>query len=217
MKGSAMKWLVAMLLASLATVAQAQEENTVEFCKATAYLAHDIAKTLNSGLDPTKINFAFPNAHTPEEQERAAVWAQSLINEVVNRFAKTKSPDEVAQDMLQECLEVGGHLQSSQLEQDFIKTEGGGSSSGYDKHTRRAVCFEQIKRFDALIKLYNAVGYDGVLNTFPPEKEGFPREYAIEILNQIELIDNKQARDKFIEDKWWECIEKFGGSREKDA
>ena len=214
-----MKWLITMLLASVAsvtTVAQAQEENNVEFCKATAYLAHDIAKTLNSGLDPTKINFAFPNAHTPEEQERAAVWAQSLIDEVVNRFTKTKSPDEVAQDMLQECLEQAGYLQNSKLEGDFVLTDGGGSH-GYDKQGRRAVCFEQIRRFDSLIKLYNTVGYDGVLNTFPPENEGFPREYAIEILNEIELIKDRKDRDKYIEDKWWQCIEKFGGSREKDA
>ena len=210
-----MKWLVAMLLASLASVTQAQENN-IEYCKSTAYLALDIAKTLNSGLDPSKINFAFPNAHTPEEQEQAAVWAQSLINEVVHRFESTKSPNEVAEGILNECLKEAGYLQNSKLESDFILTDGGGSH-GYDKQGRRAVCFEQIRRFDSLIKLYNTVGYDGVLNTFPPENEGFPREYAIEILNEIELIKDRKDRDKYIEDKWWQCIEKFGGSREKDA
>ena len=56
-----------------------------------------------------------------------------------------------------------------------------------------------------------------MLNTFPPEKEGFPREYAIEILDEIETIDNKQQRDAWIEEKWWTCIEKFGGSRETDG
>jgi len=208
-----MKWLLAMLLASVTTVAQAQD-NSVEYCKTTAYLALDIAKSLQMGLDPTKINFAFPNARTPEEQERAAVWAQSLIKEVINRYAEEQDPQKVANGMLDECMMVGGHLNESRIDNNIIPTDSGGS--GYDKNTRRAVCFEQIKRFDALIKLYNEVGYNGVLELFPPEAEGFPKEYAIEILNDIVAIENKQQRDKYIEDKWYECIERFGGSR-KDA
>ena len=55
------------------------------------------------------------------------------------------------------------------------------------------------------------------MNTFPPEAEGFPREYAIEVLNEIELIDTKEQRAEWIEVKWWQCIEKFGGSRETDG
>ena len=208
-----MKWLLAMLLASVTTVAQAQD-NSVEYCKTTAYLALDIAKSLQMGLDPTKINFAFPNARNIEEQERAAVWAQSLITEVINRYAKEQDPQKVANGMLDECMMVGGHLNESRIDNHIIPTDSGGS--GYDKNTRRAVCFEQIKRFDALIKLYNEVGYNGVLELFPPEAEGFPKEYAVEILNDIVAIENKQQRDKYIEDKWYECIERFGGSR-KDA
>jgi len=207
-----MKWLLAMLLASATTVAQAQEqENTVEYCKTTAYLALDIAKSLDMGLDPTKINFAFPNARNVEEQARAAAWAQSLIKEVINRYAAEQDPQTVADGMLNECMTVGGHLKESKINDWYVPTDAGGS--GYDKNTRRAVCFEQIKRFDALIKLYNEVGYNGVLELFPPEAEGFPKEYAIEILNDIVAIENKQQRDKYIEDKWYECIERFGGSR----
>ena len=36
-------------------------------------------------------------------------------------------------------------------------------------------------------------------------------------LIRLELIKDRKDRDKYIEDKWWQCIEKFGGSREKDA
>lgn len=208
-----MKWILAMLLASTTLVAQAQESDPVGYCKATAYLALDIGRQIAQGLDPTSINFSFPNAQTLEEQQKAEEWGRSLVVRVVNEWAKNPNPEVIADGLLQECLTAYGALQESHLQdENFIKTQ-----SGYDKHSRRAVCYEQIKRFDGLHKLYRQVGYNGVLNTFPPEKEGFPREYAIEILNEIELIDTKEKRDAWIEEKWWTCIEKFGGSRETDS
>ena len=208
-----MKWIIAMLLASTALVAQAQESDPVGYCKATAYLALDIGRQIAQGLDPTSINFSFPNAQTLEEQQKAEEWGRSLVVRVVNEWAENPNPEVIADGLLQECLTAYGALQESHLQdENFIKTQ-----SGYDKHSRRAVCYEQIKRFDGLHKLYRQVGYNGVLNTFPPEKEGFPREYAIEILNEIELIDTKEKRDAWIEEKWWTCIEKFGGSRETDS
>lgn len=208
-----MKWILAMLLASTTLVAQAQESDPVGYCKATAYLALDIGRQIAQGLDPTSINFSFPNAQTLEEQQKAEEWGRSLVVRVVNEWAKNPNPEVIADGLLQECLTAYGALQESHLQdENFIKTQ-----SGYDKHSRRAVCYEQIKRFDGLHKLYRQVGYNGVLNTFPPEKEGFPREYAIEILNEIELIDTKEKRDAWIEGKWWTCIEKFGGSRETDS
>ena len=208
-----MKWILAMLLASTTLVAQAQESDPVGYCKATAYLALDIARQIAQGLDPTSINFSFPNAQTLEEQQKAEEWGRSLVVRVVNEWAENPNPEVIADGLLQECLTAYGALQESHLQdENFIKTQ-----SGYDKHSRRAVCYEQIKRFDGLHKLYRQVGYNGVLNTFPPEKEGFPREYAIEILNEIELIDTKEKRDAWIEEKWWTCIEKFGGSRETDS
>lgn len=208
-----MKWILAMLLASTTLVAQAQESDPVGYCKATAYLALDIGRQIAQGLDPTSINFSFPNAQTLEEQQKAEEWGRSLVVRVVNEWAKNPNPEVIADGLLQECLTAYGALQESHLQdENFIKTQ-----SGYDKHSRRAVCYEQIKRFDGLHKLYRQVGYNGVLNTFPPEKEGFPREYAIEILNEIELINTKEKRDAWIEEKWWTCIEKFGGSRETDS
>ncbi len=208
-----MKWILAMLLASTTLVAQAQESDPVGYCKATAYLALDIGRQIAQGLDPTSINFSFPNAQTLEEQQKAEEWGRSLVVRVVNEWAENPNPEVIADGLLQECLTAYGALQESHLQdENFIKTQ-----SGYDKHSRRAVCYEQIKRFDGLHKLYRQVGYNGVLNTFPPEKEGFPREYAIEILNEIELIDTKEKRDAWIEEKWWTCIEKFGGSRETDS
>ncbi len=208
-----MKWILAMLLASTTSVAQAQESDPVGYCKATAYLALDIGRQIGQGLDPTSINFSFPNAQTPEEQQKAQEWGQSLVIRVVNEWAESPEPEKIADKLLQECLTAYGALQESYLQgNNFIKTQ-----SGYDKQSRRAVCYEQITRFDKLLKLYREIGYNGVLNTFPPEKEGFPREYAIEILNEIELIDTKEKRDAWIEEKWWICIEKFGGSRETDG
>jgi len=208
-----MKWILAMLLASTTSVAQAQESDPVGYCKATAYLALDIGRQIGQGLDPTSINFSFPNAQTPEEQQKAEEWGQSLVIRVVNEWAESPEPEKIADKLLQECLTAYGALQESYLQgNNFIKTQ-----SGYDKQSRRAVCYEQITRFDKLLKLYREIGYNGVLNTFPPEKEGFPREYAIEILNEIELIDTKEKRDAWIEEKWWICIEKFGGSRETDG
>jgi hypothetical protein len=208
-----MKWILAMLLASTTLVAQAQESDPVGYCKATAYLALDIGRQIAQGLDPTSINFSFPNAQTLEEQQKAEEWGRSLVVRVVNEWAENPNPEVIADGLLQECLTAYGALQESHLQdENFIKTQ-----SGYDKHSRRAVCYEQIKRFDGLHKLYRQVGYNGVLNTFPPEKEGFPREYAIEILNEIELINTKEKRDAWIEEKWWTCIEKFGGSRETDS
>lgn len=208
-----MKWIIAMLLASTALVAQAQESDPVGYCKATAYLALDIARQIGQGLDPTSINFSFPNAQTAEEQQKAEEWGRSLVVRVVNEWSKSPEPEKIADKLLQECMTAYGILQESYLQDNnYIKTQ-----SGYDKQSRRAVCYEQITRFDKLLKLYREIGYNGVLNTFPPEKEGFPREYAIEILNEIETIDTKQKRDAWIEEKWWTCIEKFGGSRETDG
>jgi len=208
-----MKWIIAMLLASTALVAQAQESDPVGYCKATAYLALDIARQIGQGLDPTSINFSFPNAQTAEEQQKAEEWGRLLVVRVVNEWAKSPEPEKIADKLLQECMTAYGILQESYLQDNnYIKTQ-----SGYDKQSRRAVCYEQITRFDKLLKLYREIGYNGVLNTFPPEKEGFPREYAIEILNEIETIDTKQKRDAWIEEKWWTCIEKFGGSRETDG
>ena len=209
-----MKWILAILLTVSTTVAQAQERDPVGFCKATAYLALDIAKEVAAGLDPTKINFSFPNAQSPEDQAKADQWGATLVAEVVNRYAQDQSaPEVIANDMLNECLAKNGVLQESRYQDgEFIKTQ-----SGYDKNSRRAVCYEQIKRFDGLHKLYRQLGYTGVMNTFPPEAEGFPREYAIEILNEIEMIDTKEQRAEWIEVKWWQCIEKFGGSRETDG
>ena len=208
-----MKWILAMLLASTTLVAQAQESDPVGYCKATAYLALDIARQIGQGLDPTGINFSFPNAQTPEEQQKAEDWGRLLVVRVVNEWAESPEPEKIADKLLQECLTAYGALQESYLQgNNFIKTQ-----SGYDKNSRRAVCYEQIKRFDGLHKLYRQLGYNGVLNTFPPEAEGFPREYAIEVLNEIEMLDTKEKRDAWIETKWWECIEKFGGSRETDS
>ena len=208
-----MKWILAMLLASTTLVAQAQESDPVGYCKATAYLALDIARQIGQGLDPTSINFSFPNAQTAEEQQKAEEWGRSLVVRVVNEWAGSPEPEKIADKLLQECMTAYGILQESHLQDNnYIKTQ-----SGYDKSSRRAVCYEQITRFDQLLKLYREIGYNGVLNTFPPEKEGFPREYAIEILNEIETIDTKQKRDAWIEEKWWTCIEKFGGSRETDG
>ena len=208
-----MKWILAMLLASTTSVAQAQESDPVGYCKATAYLALDIGRQLSQGLDPTSINFSFPNAQTPGDQQKAEDWGRSLVIRVVNEWARDPSPEIIADILLQECLTAYGVLKQSHYQDGkFIKTQ-----SGYNKQSRRAVCYEQITRFDKLLKLYHKIGYNGVLNTFPPEQEGFPREYAIEILNEIETIDNKQKRDAWIEEKWWTCIEKFGGSRETDG
>ena len=105
-----MKWILAMLLASTTSVAQAQESDPVGYCNATAYLALDIGRQLSQGLDPTSINFSFPNAQTPGDQQKAEDWGRSLVIRVVNEWAKDPSPEIIADILLQECLTAYGVL-----------------------------------------------------------------------------------------------------------
>jgi len=65
------------------------------FCLTKAYLAKDITSSIVDGLDPAKINFAFPNARTPEEQQQAMEFVNKLMVEVMELMKTENDPVKV--------------------------------------------------------------------------------------------------------------------------
>jgi hypothetical protein len=75
-----MKYLIAAIFAFTTTAAIADDS---PYCLTKAHLARDMASQLLQGLDPSKINFAFPNVRSPEEAKKAKEFADQLMAEVL--------------------------------------------------------------------------------------------------------------------------------------
>jgi hypothetical protein len=78
-KGNEMKYL-GLLLLFFAFTSQADDS---PYCLTKAHLARDMASQILQGLDPSKINFAFPNVRSPEEAKKAQEFADKLMAEVL--------------------------------------------------------------------------------------------------------------------------------------
>ena len=75
-----MRYLIAAIFAFTTTAAIADDS---PYCLTKAHLARDMASQLLQGLDPSKINFAFPNVRSPEEAKKAKEFADKLMAEVL--------------------------------------------------------------------------------------------------------------------------------------
>lgn len=72
-----MKYLIPLLF--IFSFAHADDS---EYCRVKAYLAKDIVTQINDGLDPSNINFAFPNVRSQEEEYQAMNFVNKLMQEV---------------------------------------------------------------------------------------------------------------------------------------
>ena len=95
-----MKYLACLLLLFSFT-AQADDSS---FCLTKAYLAKDIVSQINEGLDPSNINFAFPNVRSPEEEKEAMIFANNLIHEVRKLMQVENDPAKVYNIIKEECV-----------------------------------------------------------------------------------------------------------------
>jgi len=95
-----MKYLACLLLLFSFT-AQADDS---PFCLTKAYLAKDIVAQINEGLDPSNINFAFPNARSPEEQKEAMIFSNKLMREVMELMKTENDPVKVYNIIKDECV-----------------------------------------------------------------------------------------------------------------
>ena len=99
-KGKHMKYLACLLLLFSFT-AQADDS---PFCLTKAYLAKDIVSQINEGLDPSNINFAFPNVRSPEEEKEAMIFANNLMHEVRKLMQVENDPAKVYNIIKEECV-----------------------------------------------------------------------------------------------------------------
>lgn len=95
-----MKYLIPLLLL-VTSFAQADDS---EFCKVKAYLAKDIVSSIQDGLEPSKINFAFPNVRSPEEEQEANEFVTDLMHEVRKLMQEESDPQKIHDIIKDTCV-----------------------------------------------------------------------------------------------------------------
>ena len=88
------------LMIAMASISSADDS---PYCLTKASLAKDVVASINDGLDPNKINFAFPNVQSEEEAEMAVAWAQEIMREVISIMQEEKDPVKVYNLIKETC------------------------------------------------------------------------------------------------------------------
>lgn len=92
--------LLVLITFLLSTTVHAQNP---EFCKIKAYLAKDIVESLNDGLEPDKINFAFPNVRDEQDAKEAMKFTEELMREVTELMKDEKDPSTISHKIFEAC------------------------------------------------------------------------------------------------------------------
>jgi len=95
-----MKYLIPLLLL-VTSFAQADDS---EFCKVKAYLAKDIVSNILEGLDPSNINFAFPNVRSPEEEQESIKFVNDLMHQVRKLMQEESDPQKIHDIIKDTCV-----------------------------------------------------------------------------------------------------------------
>jgi len=86
------------------TMASISNADDSPYCLTKASLAKDVVSSINDGLDPDKINFAFPNVQSEEEAEQAVAWAKEIMREVLSIMLEEKDPVKVYNIIKDSCI-----------------------------------------------------------------------------------------------------------------
>lgn len=95
-----MKYLACLLLL-FSFAAQADDS---PYCLTKGHLARDMASQILQGLDPSKINFAFPNVRSPEEAKRAKEFADQLMAEVLEMIKTEDDTRVIYETVKDKCV-----------------------------------------------------------------------------------------------------------------
>jgi len=96
-----MKYLIAAIFAFTATATIADDS---PYCLTKAHLARDMASEILQGLDPSKINFAFPNVRSPEEAKKAQEFADKLMAEVLEMIKTEDDTRVIYETVKDKCV-----------------------------------------------------------------------------------------------------------------
>ena len=96
-----MKYLIAAIFAFTTTAAIADDS---PYCLTKAHLARDMASEILQGLDPSKINFAFPNVRSPEEAKKAQEFADKLMAEVLEMIKTEDDTRVIYETVKDKCV-----------------------------------------------------------------------------------------------------------------
>lgn len=89
------------LMIAMASISSADDS---PYCLTKASLAKDVVASINDGLDPNKINFAFPNVQSEEEAEIASAWAREIMREVLDLMKEEKDPVKIYNIIKDSCI-----------------------------------------------------------------------------------------------------------------
>tara|TARA_S200002703_G_C3795484_1_gene245596 strand:+ start:202 stop:510 length:309 start_codon:yes stop_codon:yes gene_type:complete len=73
------------------------------YCMTKGHLARDMASQILQGLDPSRINFAFPNVRSPEDAERAQKFADELMTQVLELIKTEDDPVKIYNTVKDNC------------------------------------------------------------------------------------------------------------------
>lgn len=96
-----MKYLIAAFI-FVSTSAFADDS---PYCLTKAHLARDMSSQLMQGLDPSKINFAFPNVRNEEQARQAKQFADEIMAEVMELMKTEDDSRKIYEIVKERCNE----------------------------------------------------------------------------------------------------------------
>lgn len=180
--------LAAAIIALCFSIQPAVAQNSIIYCIEIGRLARDIAHSIEDGLAPENINFAFPNAR-PDEIDEANAWAENLKLDVVKTMSGDVGADLAAQKIMEDCAFKYGA--------QFKRT---GSA---DSQSRQQFCWAQISTYKRLYSAIKAEGTEAIIAKHPPGDEGIAMDRALALGAEIEDDADAQA---WLQSKWDECM-----------